>query len=468
MSQKRIITDRQRARKVYGFVQRLPDPVSYQISAAESDIAMLNLDWKESVRFASTGSIALPPANPLQAIDGAMNTLSDGDRILLKNQTTSSENGIYVVNVASSDWVRADDAIPGTSLTCGATVYVENGSYNEGYKWLLATKTVTLGGSQNWVLFDRGNDWIVSGSGGQMKTQDPVSIGGDFPSAIASDIFFYVSGSRAALNDVGTVDNVSLFSGDVVISGTVNMVGSDGFFGDTLEISGSAKITTGSLYFQKAGTNDYYYFINSEDGSSFQSGSFYLTGTFAQGYASVAEMTASMATGLFSRASRFGEYAHASSGFQSSYVANSPGVSQYSRLVWCGTAINGKESLLFKGYNNTGDLTEFFEIEDDKTYMVRATAVISDTGDQTDSSTFIREALVYKSAGVATRTNINSTLSLPNANTYDLDIVVSGSMMPYNSDIAFVINSVPGGSTFSLMGSLKGTVTIELTEIKIV
>ena len=135
MAVKKIINDRQRARKVYGFVQRLPDIVS--IVAAESDASVLSLDWKESVRFASTTNISLPPASPLQAIDGF--ALSDGDRILLKDQTTSTENGIYEVNVAGSSWDRTADADPGTTLTCGATTYVEEGTVNQGSKWLLAT-----------------------------------------------------------------------------------------------------------------------------------------------------------------------------------------------------------------------------------------------------------------------------------------------------------------------------------------
>jgi len=465
---KKIINDRQRARKVYGFVQRLPDPVTLGVSAAESNAAVLNLDWKESVRFASTGSVTLPPADATQAIDGALNVLDDGDRILLKNQFTSSENGIYIVNTMDSTWDRTDDAIPGDTLTCGATVYVEAGSYNEGYKWLLATKNVTLGGAQQWVLFDRGNDWIVSGSGGQMKTNDPISIGADFASTIASDVFFYVSGSRAALGAIpGNLNaDVAVFGGDVVISGSLNMVGSDGFNGDMLEISGSAKITTGSLYFQKAGTNDYYYFINSSNGTSFQSGSGYHTGSFAVGYGSVSLATASLATGLFSKAQRFGEYSQASSGFAANYTTNALGKAQYSRSVWCGSAPNGSDIMLFKGYDASGNLTQFFDLEDNKTYSIKATAVIADTGDQTDSATFVREALFYKTGGVVTRSNINSTLSLPNASTFDLDIIVSGSTMPYNSHISFHIDPV-SPSAFSLTGGLKGTVTIELTEIQI-
>jgi hypothetical protein len=151
MVDKKIINDRQRARKVYGFIQRVPDKVLVATITAESDASVLKLDWKESVKYASTGNITLPrPAlNLLDAIDGT--GLADGDRLLLKDQSTSSENGIYVVNVAGLTWDRASDATPGDSLTCGATVYIEAGTQNGGTKWVLSTTGVTLGGPQTWT-----------------------------------------------------------------------------------------------------------------------------------------------------------------------------------------------------------------------------------------------------------------------------------------------------------------------------
>jgi hypothetical protein len=54
------------------------------------------LTWKEEVRVATTanGTLATAFANG-QTVDGV--ALVTGDRILLKNQTTATENGIYVV-----------------------------------------------------------------------------------------------------------------------------------------------------------------------------------------------------------------------------------------------------------------------------------------------------------------------------------------------------------------------------------
>lgn len=455
---KKLINDRQRTRKTYGFVRRLPDTISLAVSTAESNISVLNLDWKESVRFASTGNLTFPPVSATAPIDGST-SLNNGDRILLKDQTSSSQNGIYVVKTSTNSWERAEDAIPGTSLTCGATVYVEDGTLNAGSKWVLSTKVITLFGSQLWVPF---NAWVTNTTGEYIKTDASVSIGGDYTSTISPDIFFYVSGTIGPTSDSA----IALFGGDVVINGSLNVTTGDGFFGDLLEVSGSVKITTGSLFLQQATTGDYVYFVNSNDGSSFQSGSAYLTGTLAQGYESVALAPASQATGLFSQTQRFGEYSQASSGFASNYTNNVLGKTQYSRLVWCGVAHPGDQELLFKGYDISGNLSPLFELEDDKTYSVKATAVISDVGDQTDSTIFVREGLFYKSGGSVTRTSLNSTLSLPNALNYDLDIVVSGSLVTPDTHIAFVVDPV-GVASFGTVGDLKGTVTIELTEIQI-
>src|SRR5436190_10072507 len=71
------------------------------------DGAVNGLDWKSSVRAATTatGTLATAFANG-QVIDGV--TLATGDRILIKNQSTGSENGIYTVN-ASGAPTRATD-----------------------------------------------------------------------------------------------------------------------------------------------------------------------------------------------------------------------------------------------------------------------------------------------------------------------------------------------------------------------
>ena len=98
--------------------------------------AIAGLAWKDSVRVATTanGTLTTAFANG-QAVDGV--TLATGDRILLKNQTTASQNGIYVV-AASGAPTRATDADTATDIR-GATVFVEEGTANAGALYTLST-----------------------------------------------------------------------------------------------------------------------------------------------------------------------------------------------------------------------------------------------------------------------------------------------------------------------------------------
>ncbi|WEW99794.1 phage tail protein [Pseudomonas nitroreducens] len=94
--------------------------------------AMNRQDIKKSVRVATTASITL---SNTQTVDGV--ALAIGDRVLVKNQTNGSQNGIYTV--ATGAWIRADDADESAEVTPGLTVPVESGTQNADTIWLLIT-----------------------------------------------------------------------------------------------------------------------------------------------------------------------------------------------------------------------------------------------------------------------------------------------------------------------------------------
>ena len=106
------------------------------------DNALTGLRWKASVRAATTanGTLASAYANG-QTIDGV--TLATGDRILLKNQTSGSENGIYTVN-ASGAPSRASD-MDTSAEALQATVFVQEGTTNADTQWTCTNNSVTLG-----------------------------------------------------------------------------------------------------------------------------------------------------------------------------------------------------------------------------------------------------------------------------------------------------------------------------------
>lgn len=107
------------------------------------DAAITGLSWKKAVRAATTanGTLASAFANG-SAIDGV--TLATGDRVLIKNQTTASENGIYLVNATGAP-TRTTDADAGSELV-NATVFVSEGTTQAETQWTCSTNApITVG-----------------------------------------------------------------------------------------------------------------------------------------------------------------------------------------------------------------------------------------------------------------------------------------------------------------------------------
>ena len=110
-------------------ITNLATPTASTDAASKSyvDNVSQGLDVKDSVKVATTanGTLASAFANG-QTVDGI--TLATNDRILIKYQSTQTENGIYVVN-ASGAPTRADDFATGATVA-GAFAFVEQGTAN--------------------------------------------------------------------------------------------------------------------------------------------------------------------------------------------------------------------------------------------------------------------------------------------------------------------------------------------------
>lgn len=104
-------------------------------------------DAKASVRAATTASIAL---NGLPTVDGVV--LVAGDRVLVKNQATGSQNGIYVA--AAGAWARSADADENAEVTPSLTVSVESGAIQADTVWQLITDAPIVVGTTALVFQD--------------------------------------------------------------------------------------------------------------------------------------------------------------------------------------------------------------------------------------------------------------------------------------------------------------------------
>lgn len=128
------------------------------------DAARSGLDVKESVHVTTTGPINLATdLNTGDTIDG--HVLETGDRVLVKNQVTGSENGIYVVS-ASGTAQRSLDADTNAEVTSGLFTFVTNGDSYSDTGWVLSTNNpITLGTTPLTFVQFSGAGTIVAGEG---------------------------------------------------------------------------------------------------------------------------------------------------------------------------------------------------------------------------------------------------------------------------------------------------------------
>lgn len=125
------------------------------------DAARSGLSVKDPVKAATTANIDLATGG-LLTID-SVNT-SIGDRILVKNQTSGLENGIYVVS--SSSWTRASDMDASAEVAPGFAVWVNEGSTQGDSRWVLTTNgPITLGTTALVFTKDFQASDIVAGNG---------------------------------------------------------------------------------------------------------------------------------------------------------------------------------------------------------------------------------------------------------------------------------------------------------------
>lgn len=130
----------------FQFLDGVTSGIQGQLDAKASityvDNLVNGLSWKNAVRAATTvnGTLATAYENG-DTIDGV--TLATGDRILLKDQTASEENGVYIV-AASGAPSRSQDMNAAVEFS-GSAVFVREGTANADKAFVETLEVVTLG-----------------------------------------------------------------------------------------------------------------------------------------------------------------------------------------------------------------------------------------------------------------------------------------------------------------------------------
>lgn len=132
------------------------DPTNPTEAATKAyvDSAIAGLSWKPAVNLLSTSNVALSGSTGAVSIDGhsPLDSGDSGYRVLLINQTTGSENGIYVYadNGSTYTLTRPSDANAYTELN-SATVFIQEGTRYAGTSWVQSNHYLSSFSGQLWV-----------------------------------------------------------------------------------------------------------------------------------------------------------------------------------------------------------------------------------------------------------------------------------------------------------------------------
>ena len=150
----------------------LANPTQAQDAATKAyvDSITSSLDLKASVRVATNG-VAIALDNTTTAVDSV--TLADNDRVLVKDQGSAFENGIWVAST-SGPWVRASDASTNEQVTSGLFTFVEEGNINANTGWVLTTDGAIVVGTTP-LIFTQ-----FSGAGSYQASFGLTLIGNEF------------------------------------------------------------------------------------------------------------------------------------------------------------------------------------------------------------------------------------------------------------------------------------------------
>ena len=212
-----------------------PTQATDAVNKSYADSLATGLDVKQSVRAASTANVTVTynatggtstrgqiTAAP-NTLDGV--TLAANDRILLKNQTTGAQNGVWVVSTlgtgANGVWDRATDFDSDAEVSSGAFTFVEEGTGNTDTGWVLTTNNpITIGGASGTALtfaqFSGAGSFTAGAGLTQTGTTFDVASTGGGSLTISADSINLTSG----IATVGTYRSVTVDTYGRVTGGT--------------------------------------------------------------------------------------------------------------------------------------------------------------------------------------------------------------------------------------------------------
>ena len=167
-----------------------------QFVTSAVDAARSSLDIKASVKAATVANITL---SNTQTVDGV--ALAVGDRVLVKDQATAAQNGIYVV--ASGTWLRSTDADTDAEVTSGMFTFVEQGTVNADSGWALSTDGAIVVGTTALTFVQFSGAGQITAGAGLTKTGNTLNVGAGTGIAVNADDVS-LTGQALALHNLAT------------------------------------------------------------------------------------------------------------------------------------------------------------------------------------------------------------------------------------------------------------------------